>query len=296
MNIAVIGLDTSHSVELPKRMQAPDCPPELHVDGMHVMSCMRFSTPFQSEEGLDARQAQLEQWGIKVTMDFDEAVEGCDAIMMEINDPAYHLEYFRKVAALGKPVFLDKPLAGSLEDGRAIMELAKQHGTRVWSGSSVPFTLTLKDALDEMGGTPIKFGGAFGALGTAPAGDSLIWYGVHTFELLQRIMGMGARQVMAWDNGVSVTAGVDYDNGRRGLVELIRGNWFYGGRMIGEDRMSQFKVDNRTFYTCLLNAMRTFFEGGPAPISMEQTFEGLAMMCAANESLKTGRPAAVATL
>ena len=296
MKIAVIGLDTSHSVELPRRMQAPDCPPEMHVDGMKVVTCLRFSTPFQSEEGLDARQKQLEQWGVKVILDFDEAVADCDAIMLEINDPAYHLEYFRKVAALGKPVFLDKPLAGSLEDGRAIMELMKKHGTRVWSGSSLPFTLSLKNTLDSMGDVAVDIGGAYGALGTAAAGSSVIWYGVHTVETLQRIMGCGAQSVMAFDNGVSVVASVTYSNDRRGVVELIRGHYSYGGRMIGKGVAKQYEVDNSTIYTCLLGAIRTFFEGGPAPIPMEQTFEGLAIMCAIEESLKTGKPAAVATL
>ena len=296
MKIAVIGLDTSHSVELPRRMQAPDCPPEMHIDGMNVVTCLRFGTPFQSEEGLDARQAQLEKWGIKVTLDFDEAVADCDAIMLEINDPAYHLEYFRKVAALGKPVFLDKPLAGSLDDGRAIMDLMRKNGTRVWSGSSLPFTLTLKEAIDAMGDVAIDIGGAYGPLGIAPAGSSVIWYGVHTVESLQRIMGTGAQSVTAIDNGISVVASVTYDKDRRGVAELIRGHWSYGGRMIGAGLAKQYEVDTKTMYTCLLGAIRDFFEGKPAPTPMETTFEGLAIMCAIEESLKTGKPAAVATL
>lgn len=67
IKIAIVGLDTSHSIEFTKRLQAPDCPAEMRVPNMKVVSCLRFETPFQNKEGLDARQAQLESWGVKVT-------------------------------------------------------------------------------------------------------------------------------------------------------------------------------------------------------------------------------------
>ena len=96
IRVAIIGLDTSHSVEFPRRMQAPDCPEKNRVEGLRAVTCLRFETPFTNKQVLDERQKQLEAWGVKVTEDFDEAVSDCDAIMIEINDPAYHLEYFKK--------------------------------------------------------------------------------------------------------------------------------------------------------------------------------------------------------
>ena len=110
IKVSLIGLDTSHTIQFAKRMADADCPPELKVDGLRAVSCLRFPTPFQDEEGLDNRQKQLEKWGIPVTRDFEEAVADCDAIMLEINDPTYHVEYFTRCTELGKPVFIDKPL------------------------------------------------------------------------------------------------------------------------------------------------------------------------------------------
>lgn len=122
LRVTIIGLDTSHAIEFARRLQAPDCDDKQKVSGLAIVSCLRFATPFQSEEGLDERQAQLESWGIKVTTDFDEAVENCDALIVTINDPAFHEEYFARSADSGKPIFLDKPLAHNLESGRAIIE------------------------------------------------------------------------------------------------------------------------------------------------------------------------------
>lgn len=287
IKIAVIGLDTSHSVEFPRLMQAPDCPKNMRVPGMKAISCLRFETPFQNRAGLDKRQQQLEQWGIKVTENIDEALEGCDAIMLEINDGGFHLEYFRKVAALGQPVFLDKPLAMSLADGRAIIELMRQHKTRVWSGSSIPFCPPLEKTLKNAG--KIHRAHVFGALGKAPAGDSLIWYGVHSFETLQRIMGRGAAKVRAFSTASSIISAIEFNDGREGLVELTPKVWTYGGVLWGtvnEQMKTTPFVSNSSFsYRNILRLVKAFFLGAEPPVDMETTFEGLAMMCAARESI-----------
>ncbi|NOY80296.1 MAG: Gfo/Idh/MocA family oxidoreductase [Kiritimatiellaeota bacterium] len=294
VRVAVIGLDTSHSIQFSRRMNAPDCPAEQKVDGLTAVTCLRFETPFQDREGLDKRQAELEAWGVKVTEDFDEAVADCDAIMLEINDPAAHLEYFRRVADLGKPVFLDKPLAGTLEDGRAIVDLARRCGTRVWSGSSLPFTPGIIEAAAQVPDATI--GQVFGAMGTAPAGDSLVWYGVHTFEMLQRLMGMGACSVWAVEDETGVVAVVEYGAGRRGLVEAVRGMWHYGGRAQSRQALVQFRCDMTYAYRDLLREVRAFFLGGPAPVPLARSFEGLAMMIAARRAIETGKQAVVAAL
>ncbi len=284
LKIAVIGLDTSHSIAFPKLMNDPTCAPDLQVAGLRVVSCLRFETPFQDAKGLDARQQQLEAWGVKVTTCLDEALVDCDAIMMEINDPAYHLDYFQRLAALGKPIFLDKPLAGTLADGRAIIAEMKRCGTRVWSASSLPFAPGIQAAIDAVGGA-VSVGHCFGALGTAPAGDSLIWYGVHSFEMLQRLMGSGAQSVRAVDLGPAVVTTVAYGDGRYGVIESIRNQWQYGGRAQSSKQSAFFDVDSSRIYHDLLLQIKAFFLGAEPPISMEKTFEGLAMMCAARQSI-----------
>lgn len=291
IKVAIVGLDTSHSIEFPRRMQAADCPPDQLVPGMRAVTCLRFETPFQDKKGLDERQSRLESWGVRVTTRFEEAVADCDAIMLEINDGAFHLDYFKKVAALGKPVFLDKPLATTLSDGRAILRLMHKHKTRVWSGSSLPFCPDMDGTRGKL--AEIKRAHVFGALGDAPAGDSLVWYGVHTFEMLQRIMGTGALSVRALETRGSILAVVDYGAGREGVVETIRGTWLYGGSIQGlikkEPVVVPFTCNFTYGYRDILRRIKTFFAGGAAPVDMRTTFEGLAMMTAARQSIGTGK-------
>lgn len=291
IKVAIIGLDTSHSIKCTKLMQDPDCPKDQRVPGLRAISCLRFKTPFQNKEGLDSRQQQLERWGVNVTTNFEEAIDGCDAIMLEINDGSYHLEYFKKVAALGKPVFLDKPLATTLADGRAIIRLVKKHKTRVWSGSSVPFCPEIAKITSQVSDVSICH--TFGAMGKAPAGDSLIWYGVHTFEMLQRIMGPGPKSVQAIETKQSIISVINYDNERHGVVEAISGCYTYGGcvhgTVKGNQQVIQFQCNSQYNHRNLLRHIKAFFNGAPAPVDMATTFEGLAMMTAARKSIETGK-------
>jgi hypothetical protein len=291
IKVAVIGLDTSHSVVFTELMQSPDCPAEKRVPGLRTISCLRFPTPFQSEEGLDARQKQMEGWGVKVTTDFDEAVADCDAIMLEINDPAYHLDYFKRCADLGKPIFLDKPMAGNIEDGRKIYDLAKSKSLKVFSTSTLRFVPQLLEACIQM--PEPYFTTTYGPLGVAPAGSSIVWYGVHSFEMLQRAMGAGAAAVKTVEDKAGVVSVVEYADGRRGVVELTVGAGIYGGCLRSKEKAVPYVVDMSRHYPDLLLEIEKFFRTGKAPISLGTTFEVMAMLDAAERSFKSGKTEAM---
>lgn len=287
IKVALIGLDTSHTVEFAKRMQAPDCPEDQKIKGLSVSGCMRFSTPFQNEDGLNARQKTLEGWGIKVSTDFDAAVKGCDAIMLEINDPAYHLEYFKKCATLGKPVFLDKPLADNIENGLEIVRLAKENKMNVISASSLRFDANLAKTCGEIPSPAYVH--TYGPLGIAPAGSSIVWYGVHAFEMLEKAIGKGAACVTVRADGAGAVVIVDYPDKRRGVVELTKGAWSYGGTLRDSKTALSYSVAAANLYLGILKEIEKFFRSGEASFNLEDTVEVMAMLDAAERSLKSGR-------
>jgi predicted dehydrogenase len=287
IKVALIGLDTSHTIEFARRIQAPDCPPDQKISGLRATACLRFSTPFQNEDGLNARQKQLEDWGIKVTTDFDDAVRGCDALMLEINDASYHLEYFKKCAALGKPIFLDKPLADNIENGLEIVRLAKENKVNAISSSSLRFDADLIKACTEMPKPTLV--SVYGPLGIAPAGSSIIWYGVHAFEMLEKAMGKGSACVTVKTDGAGVVAIVDYPDKKRGVVELTKGAWIYGGTLRDSKVAIPYSVASGNLYTNIMREIEKFFRTGEASFNLEDTVEVMAMLDAAERSFKSGK-------
>ena len=286
MKLSFVGMDSSHSIEFTRRLMAPDCPEAQKVTGATVIKALRFETPFQNKEGLDARQNQMEEWGVKVTTDLSEAVDGCDAIMMCINDPSLHLDYFKKIAGLGKPVFVDKPLADTTANARAIIDHAAENKTRFMSCSSLRFVPQLVDACRKVPEPALV--STFGALGKAAAGSSIVWYGVHAVEMMQRALGRGAKTVRTVADDTGAVVIVRYGDARRGVVELCSGAWHYGGSVRGKEAVS-FTADTSRLYSDQLIEILKFFKGGEPPVAVEDALEVAAILDAAQQSADSGK-------
>lgn len=286
LKVSLIGLDTSHSVEFAKNIQSPDCPEDQKIEGLDVISCLRFSTPFQSEEGLNQREQLLTSWGINVTRDFNEAVDGCDAIMLEINDPSLHLEYFRKCAELGLPVFLDKPMADNLANAKEIYAIAKDHKMRVFTASPLRFGQELINACETIPNPAIT--SVYGPVATAPAGSSIVWYGVHAVEMLQKAMGRGAVSVVTFEDKTGYVIMVEYGDGRRGVVELVKDNYSYGGCLRNNSVIAPYTINNDKIYPPLLCSIRDFLHGGEPPVDLVDSLEIMAILDGADKSAQSG--------
>jgi len=283
LKIGIIGLDTSHTVAFTKLLQG-DVPAEQKVEGMRVVNAMRFPSPFQAEEGQDERQAQLEGMGVTMKATVPELAEGMDALFLEINDPALHLEFFEQVAGLGLPIFLDKPLAANLVEGKKIVELAEANGTSIWSASSLRFIRKLAAAKAEVVGPP-KFCNVFGALGKASAGSDVVWYGVHVTEMLVASMGVGAVSVTAREDDNGVVAIVNYPEERRAVAEYNRGCYTYGGRIQAGSAVAYFDNRGDVLYYNLLLKIKEFLDTGVAPVPLAETLEVQAIMDAVESSM-----------
>ena len=287
IKVAIIGLDTSHAVAFPQLMQDPATPAEQRVEKLKAVTCLRFETPFQGKDGLDKRQEYLESIGVKVTENFDEAVADCDAILIEINDPSLHLEYFEKCAPLGKPIFLDKPFADNLENMKKIIESAKKYNVRYFTSSSLRFDADFTAGLAEKV-TPEKVL-IWGPVGTPPAGNDVVWYGCHAFEMLQTAMGRGAKSVVGVKDQAGYVFHVSYDDGRRASVELSEGSPF--GALIRDrkNNCTTVKVTGTIpFYFMLLKEIVKFFEG-EIPVELTDSVEVMAMIEAAAKSIESGK-------
>jgi len=288
-NVALIGLDTSHAIEFARRIQGSDYPDNRRVSGLSASHCLRFATHFQDDAGLDVRQKLLESWGIKVTSDFSEAVTVCDGLMLTINEPALHLPYLKRCLELKKPIFLDKPLADTLENGREMVKLAIAAKVPFFCSSALRCDPAVEAAARLMPSPAAVT--VWGPLGTAPFGSSVLWYGVHAFEMLQRLMGCGAATVQVIKDMRGMVVHVGYCDGRRGVVELTADAYRYGG-VLRDHRSPEvhFSVQDSTiFYDCLMTKVAGFFLTGQSPLPVDDMLEVMGMLDAAERSEHSGQ-------
>ena len=295
IRVAMIGLDTSHTVEFVKRMVGAHPSKAQCIHRLTPVACCRFETRFQSVAGLDARTAVLDQLGVPVTESIDVALKDADAIMLEVNDPALHAEYFRVVAGLGKPVFLDKPIAQNMDAANEIFAVAKRRKTRFFSSSALRFAMELCKVKAAMAGALERLH-LWGPLGTAAAGSSVVWYGVHTVEMLQAIMGHGAHEVLAVPHNRGFLFHVLYRDGRRAVLEMNKGVWRYGGVLHHADNAGEtfFAVNSGdAFYGELLKVVECFFAGKTDGVSLDDMKESMRILDALDRAVITGKRAFV---
>jgi len=220
--------------------------------------------------------------GVEVVDSIEELVSRVDAVLLETNDGRPHLEQLRPVLKAGKPVFIDKPIAGSLADAITIFREAEEAGVSLFSSSSLRFGTKSQEARN----------GALGKITRcethSPASiekthPDLFWYGIHGVESLFTVMGTGCKSVQrTLEDGQIVVTG-KWEGDRIGIFREGKG---YGGKAVGES--GEGEVGSYDGYQPLVVEIIKFFRTGKPPVSADETLEIYAFMEAADESKRQG--------
>ena len=275
----IIGLDTSHVLSFTKTLNAQPQKPE--VMGVHMVAAYAQGSKDieSSTKRVPEYTEKVKAMGVEIVPSLGMLLDKVDVIFLETNDGRPHLEQLRPCLAAHKPVFIDKPIAGTLVDAIKIFDEAKAAGVPLFSSSSLRFGKS----------TQAVRGGSLGKVSQAetysPASlekthPDLFWYGIHGVESLVTVMGTGCISVKRGttaDGKITVT-GI-WDGGRKGTFSENKG---YGGKAVGEKGESA--VGTYDGYDPLLFAAVHFFRTGIAPVSAEETLEIYAFMEAADES------------
>lgn len=290
LRVGIIGLDTSHAIEFTRMLNNPES--KDHVAGGRVIAAYPQGSPDikSSTERVPDYTAKVKEMGVQIVDTIDDLVAQVDAVLLESNDGRPHLAQVLPVLKAKKPVFIDKPIAGSLADAVAIFEVARRHGVPVFSSSSLRFAA---GAQEIRGG---KIGEVTGCDAYSPCAlesthPDLFWYGIHGVESLFTVMGPGCESVSRTSTpGIDLAAGV-WKGGRVGTFRGIRtsdggGKADYGGTAFGTKGIAQ--IGPYGGYRPLLVEIVKFFQTGTPPVTEEETLEIYAFMEAADESKRQG--------
>jgi predicted dehydrogenase len=206
-----------------------------------------------------------------------------DVVLLESVDGRPHLAQARPVLQARKPVFIDKPVAGSLADAFQIYDLARDNKTPCFSSSSLRFSPGIQAMRDNPKVGDILGCDAYGPSPTEEHHPDLFWYGVHGVETLFTIMGIGCESVVRVHTKDADMVVGTWKGGRIGSFRGIRaGKADYGATVFG----SKGVVPAGSFggYEPLVKEIVKFFKTGKAPVSAEETLEMFAFMEAADES------------
>lgn len=285
IRIGMIGLDTSHVTAFTKIINDPKS--KNHVSGAKVVAAFKGGSP-DIETSIsrvdDYTNTLKEDFGVEICETIEDLCSKVDAVMIESVDGRPHLSQAKPVIAAGLPLFLDKPVAGSLSDALEIYKLAKEAGVPVFSSSSLRYGKS----------TQAVRGGSIGkvtyALCSSPAKiephhPDLYWYGVHGCESLITVMGTGCQSVIrrTTSDGLIEVEGT-WEDGRTGIFREGKG---YSG-IARNAKGEEVAVGAYDGYAPLVVEVVKFFQTKSPPVSATETIELFTFMEAADESKRRG--------
>jgi predicted dehydrogenase len=288
LGAGIIGLDTSHATAFTQLLNDPNAQGDLA--GIRVVAAYPGGSadiPSSRDRVSGYTRELREKFGVEIVDSIEELLKKVDVVFLESVDGRPHLAQARPVFQARKPVFIDKPVAGTLADAIAIYELAKETGTPCFSSSALRFS----PGISVMKSNP-KVGDVLGCDAYGPCHleehhPDLYWYGVHGVETLFTIMGTGCESVArVQTGGTELVTGV-WKGGRVGTFRGLRqGASDYGATVFGSKGITP--SGGYAGYRPLLVEICKFFRTGDPPVPAEETIEIFAFMEAADESKRQG--------
>ena len=284
LKLGIIGLDTSHAVAFTKILNDPDNP--HHVKGAKVVAAFKGGSPDipSSRDRVDRYTKTLvEDFGVKLYPTIEAMCGKVDAVLLESVDGRPHLKQAKPVIEAGLPLFIDKPVAGSLKDAIAIFDLAQKRKVPMFTSSSLRFA---KGTLAVRGGSigKVTYCETHSPCSLEPHHPDLFWYGIHGVESLFTVLGPGCisvRRGKTEDGKIKVTG--KWTGDRTGVYREGKG---FGGKAVGSKGESEVgKFDG---YPPLIREIVTFLKTGDAPVTPEESIAIYAFMEAADESKRRG--------
>ncbi len=282
----MIGLDTSHVPAFAKIFNNPNAAGD--VAGIKVVAGYPGGTNIPaSRDRVKGFTDQLRGMGIEIVDTIPQLLERVDVVLLESVDGRIHLQEAIPVIMAGKPLFIDKPVAGSLADAIAIYVLAKKQNVPCFSSSSLRFHEGVRDLLkNEQLGT-IAGAATWGSCSYQEGTPDMFFYGIHGIEPLFVLMGTGCETVTrVQTKDTDLVTGV-WKDGRVGTYRGIRRNKSdFGALAFGNKAI--VPAGKGGGYVELCNEIGRFFKSRKPPVSPEDTIEIFAFMEAADESKRQG--------
>jgi predicted dehydrogenase len=286
LRIGMIGLDTSHVPAFAKIFNSPKATGDLA--GFKVVVGYPGGTDIPaSRDRVKGFTEQLRGMGIEIVDSIPQLLEKVDVVLLESVDGRIHLQEAAPVIKAGKPLFIDKPAAGSLADAIVIYELAKKHNVPCFSSSSLRFAPGIQELLkNEKLGT-IAGAVTWGSCSYQEGTPDMFFYGIHGIEPLYALMGTGCETVTRIQTkDTDLVSGV-WKDGRVGTYRGIRRNKAdFGAIAFGSKGIVQSGREGG--YEELCREIGRFFKTGKSPVRGEETIEIFAFMEAADESKRQG--------
>ena len=233
-----------------------------------------------------------EKYGVEMKDSPEAVAEAADLLMILSVDGRVHRQQFERVAKLGKPTFIDKPFALTVDDAEAMLRLARSNKVPLMSCSSVRYSENVVAALNGKRGDVLGCD-AHGPLSEIPTQPGLFFYGIHTVDLIVSVLGHGCREVRTAHYDACDVVTLAWPDGRIATVRLMKEPHGHFGVTLHRKAGAQFvdaSAAKRPAYATMLEAILRSLPQGKSDVPEDEMLDTVKICAAMNQSLETGKP------
>jgi len=285
LRAGIIGTDTSHVPAFTKAFR--DHPEwKITVVAAYKGGSPDFPVSANRVEGF-AKTIQTE-YGVELVDSIEALLSKVDVVLLESVDGRPHLAQVTPVLQARKRVYIDKPLAASLEDARKIVALSKKTGTPIFTTSSARFHPDIpRVRSDKSVGAVTKVQANY-QLNVVPFHPDLFYYGIHGVEALYAVMGRGCERLTRKVAGDSDVTTCVWKDGRVGVYNALLKGDAKQPVVVVTGAKGTTSTGAASNYDGLVAEIAQFFHTGRSPVDIADTLEIIEFMTAAQISKEKG--------
>jgi GFO/IDH/MocA oxidoreductase family protein len=281
LRVGIVGTDTSHVIAFTNSMNNGT------VNGASIVVAYKGGSPDieESRSRIDKYSAELrDKFGVRFVDKIADMCGSVDGILVESVDARAHLAEVKEAVACHKPIFIDKPLAASLEDAREIARIAASAHVPWFSASSLRYS-----PIQSLQQEPVKGAIVWGPGPTEPHQPlELSWYGIHATEMLYTLLGTGCAEVTQTASEASDVVTCRWKDGRLGTMRVDRPYSKFGAVVFRDKNRVESLPDVPVDYVPLVRQIVSFIASGKPPVPNGETLEMFSFLDAAQRSKKNG--------
>jgi predicted dehydrogenase len=271
--IGVVDLDTSHPVAWVPKINAYGDMRVIAIWDSGAVNPRNYVEEFAEKNQVDTIAESVEAM-----------VPLVDAVIIHGVDWDVHVDKAAPFIEAGKPVLIDKPMVGKLQDVDRLIGLQKEHpDVPIMGGSSVRFSqeiAALKAQKNELGDIVFAF---------ASGPGDFFSYGIHTIEMFQGFLGAGVKSVrFLGDKNKSEFFEAVYFDGTVVVYQMTAPTheWFFS--VSTSKGIKSTFVDATKIYDGIIEQFHEMLCSGKAPLAIGDFLEAVKIQLAARMARGTG--------
>jgi len=213
-----------------------------------------------------------------------ECGEDVDGILIADDCTSRHYRFADPLWEAGLPIFIDKPLAGTIEEAEAVVAKAEAHGVPIFSASGLQFTREIDEARPELE----KLGDVMCAVAANP--NELVFYGIHGLAMLCQLFGPGIESVQNIGEGDLDLVKYRWRDGHVGVQVGLEGG-SPGWKLTVFAQKGRLDIptgDADYFYWNVMSHFVEMVRTGKQPLPNDQMLEIIRALCLAKKSKALG--------